>query len=153
MREEKHTLLIPRTDGGAAVQRTVDYIDAIAPQLQNQGITVEVLEIRDKDLHNPQVLDAMRRRGVTRLPALFANGQAHVGYREIRDMYVRGNESGIPGPPAGVRSAPPRMLGQGITPAMMEEMGTPEDDLDEYMKQEMQGGGRGGGIDGLNLDG
>ena len=91
MGETEHSLYIPPVTVAAAAapaQRALKYINSIAPALWSHfGITVRVYQIRPKDIVNPRVRAAFRRRDIDRLPALLAEGRAYIGCREIENYY------------------------------------------------------------------
>lgn len=158
MTETPHALYLPPAAHRAAAaptRRALECVEGAAPALRRQlGVTVEVYALRPKDAANPRVAAAFRRRGISSLPALLAGGRAYVGCRKIEDYYSRrlsrgaGARRGAPRDPGGY--AGQDYPGSRLTPgADSEEFAndTAEEELDAYMRREMGGGGRLGGID------
>lgn len=154
MTETPHALYLPPAAHRAAAaptRRALECVEGAAPALRRQlGVTVEVYALRPKDAANPRVAAAFRRRGISSLPALLAGGRAYVGCREIGDYYSRrlSRGAGAPRDPGGYagQDHPGSRLTPGATP---EEFAndTAEEELDAYMRREMGGGGRLGGVD------
>ncbi len=60
---------------------------------------LEVRTLRRADAEHHAVIAAFARRGVHRLPALFADGQAYVGCAAIADYYGRRTPPNADAPP------------------------------------------------------
>lgn len=93
------------------------------PIFQRMGLQIQVNRIRDVDLANPRLTDAMKRKGIVRLPALTTPTNLYLGVKEIEIVYKRNLEEFA----AFKRQETAPVTGM-----------TPEDDLDAYY-QEMSG--------------
>ena len=102
----------------------LQYIHTQVPTFAQMGITVKVSKVRSQDLQDPRLIEAMRRRGITRLPALVTPNNVFIGLKEITDVYERNitefnavlRRGELPGGGAGVAD---------------------EDDLASYYRDEM----------------
>lgn len=65
------------------------YIQTRLPALRSMGISVRVNTVRSQDLQNPRLVEAMRKRGITRLPALATPNDVYIGLKEITGVYER----------------------------------------------------------------
>lgn len=63
------------------------YFQARMDLLANMGVKLRVNKIRSQDLRNSQLVESMRRRGITRLPALITPDSLHIGLKEIVSLY------------------------------------------------------------------
>jgi hypothetical protein len=68
---------------------TLKYVHSRLQTFSNMGLVVRVNKIRSQDLQDPRLVDAMRRRGITRLPALTTPNNVYLGLTEISDIYER----------------------------------------------------------------
>ena len=67
----------------------LQYIYAQMPTFAQMGITVKVSKVRSQDLEDTRLIEAMRRRGIPRLPALVTPNNVFIGLKEITDVYER----------------------------------------------------------------
>jgi hypothetical protein len=65
------------------------YVHERLKLLTTMGIEIKVNKIRSQDLQNPKLVDAMKHRGITRLPALTTLNNVYLGFNEIHDIYER----------------------------------------------------------------
>jgi hypothetical protein len=65
------------------------YVHTRTEAFSKMGITVRVNRIRSQDLHDPRLVEAMRHRGITRLPALTTPNNVYIGLKSIIDIYER----------------------------------------------------------------
>ena len=65
----------------------LEYIRDHIPIFTEMGIKVRVHKIKKSDLSNPQLVQAMKSRGITSLPALTTPNNTYVGNRLIEDVY------------------------------------------------------------------
>jgi hypothetical protein len=79
----------PDTKSREITLAVLKYIHARMPDLKQMGLAVRVNKIRSQDLTNPRLVAAMRKRGITRLPALTTAANVYLGYKEICDVYER----------------------------------------------------------------
>ena len=98
------------------------YVHSRLPMFARMGLTVKVNKIRSEDLQNPRLVEAMRKRGITRLPAMTTSNSVYIGLKEISDVYERNIKEF-----AAVAS-------RGEHPV---EGFLPEDDLDNFYRNEM----------------
>lgn len=91
-----HNLYVKVVTGADADHKsssiTVDvlkYIQTRLPALRSMGISVRVNTVRSQDLQNPRLVEAMRKRGITRLPALATPNDVYIGLKEITGVYER----------------------------------------------------------------
>jgi hypothetical protein len=112
-----HALYLPgethSAETAAVLREAAQFADSATPVLRRQGVDLVVWRVRDRDLQDPRVREAFRRRGVGGLPALLAGGRAAVGCHEIEQFYVAaGYFGGDGGPAAGApRSGRPPARG------------------------------------------
>jgi hypothetical protein len=139
-RHSRATLYVPLVDPSGMAQRAGAQLDRVAPQLGRLGIAVEVCRIRPCDIRNPRVLAALRRRGITSLPALLAEGRAHVGLNAIGAYY-----DALAAPPPARRRDGPRDAdtsreysdgGADSADARLDDDASA--DLEEFMMREMR---------------
>jgi len=156
---EEHALYVALGDKSPAGGLAARYLGSAAGALEAQGVTIEICRVRPRDLRDRRVLEAFRRRGIDRLPAVLARGRPLVGLVEIRAYYDAGlGAEPRTGPRAGPReparfafaegSASRRGPGQrpGAAPQppeLPDEDDSPEAFLEDYYRQEMLEGGRG----------
>lgn len=100
----------------------LQFINQQLPVFGQMGIGVRVNKIRDIDLQNSKLIGAMKRKGITRLPALITPTNVYVGNREIVDVYTRN----IRGFQAHKQREEKEVKGMA-----------PEDDLDRYYASEL----------------
>jgi hypothetical protein len=98
------------------------YIHSRMSVFAQMGIAVKVNKIRSQDLQNPRLVEAMRRRGITRLPALTTSNNVYTGLKEISDIYEQNIKEFT-----AVKRRDERAV----------EGAAPDDDLDSYYKNEM----------------
>ena len=67
----------------------LSYVHSRLPKFQQMGLSIKVNRIRSQDLQNPRLVEAMRKRGITRLPALTSPNNVYIGFKEISDVYER----------------------------------------------------------------
>jgi hypothetical protein len=85
-----HTIYVDPAAGGKGREATLGvlrYVHAQLPTLKRMGLQIRVVRIRAGDLENPQLLAALRRRGVVRLPALATPKGVYLGHQEISSLY------------------------------------------------------------------
>jgi hypothetical protein len=68
---------------------TLKYIHARLAMFGQMGVAVKVNKIRTQDLQNARLIEAMKGRGITRLPALTTSNNVYLGFNEIRDIYEK----------------------------------------------------------------
>jgi len=132
-RTEVHALYVALADKGDTGRQAVGYISGIVGPLGRQGIAVDIYRIRPKDLRDPRVLEALRRRGIDRLPAALARGRPLVGLADIRGYY-EAQLAPRPGARAPARGEP--AYGEGFA----DDGGSAEEDLDNFFREEMRAG-------------
>jgi hypothetical protein len=79
----------PDTKSKPITLRTLQYICGIKDELEKMGIAVRVNKIKSTSLVNQDVVTAMKKRGITRLPALTTVNNVYLGEKEIHDLYER----------------------------------------------------------------
>ena len=125
----QHNLYVKVVTGADADHKSRDitlgalkYVHTRLATFAQMGIAVKVNKIRSQDLQDPRLIEAMRKRGITRLPALTTPNNVYIGLKEICDVYERNVKEF-----AAVASRGERPV-EGILP---------EDDLDSYYREEM----------------
>jgi hypothetical protein len=98
---------------------TLKYIHKWLPVFTQMGISIKVNKIRSQDLQNHRLVEAMRKRGLTRLPALMTPNGVYIGLKEISGVYDKNVKEFTA---AAARPA------EGLLP---------EDDLDNFYRDEM----------------
>ena len=124
-----HNLYVKVVTGADADHKSRDitlgalkYVHARLATFAQMGIAVKVNKIRSQDLQDPRLVEAMRKRGITRLPALTTPNNVYIGLKEICDLYERNVKEFAAVAARGERPV------EGILP---------EDDLDSYYREEM----------------
>jgi hypothetical protein len=124
-----HNLYVKVVTGADADHKSRDitlgvlkYVHARLPMFARMGLAVKVNKIRSQDLQNPRLVEAMRKRGITRLPALTTPNNVYIGLKEISDIYERNIKEFAAVATRGERPV------EGILP---------EDDLDSFYRDEM----------------
>jgi hypothetical protein len=74
---------------GPLTLQVLEYVHARLPMFKKMGLAVKVNKIRSQDLRNAKLVAAMKRRGITNLPALTTPNNVYLGYKEICDVYER----------------------------------------------------------------
>ncbi len=69
--------------------QALQYIHNRIKTFATMGIKVKVNKIRKTDLANPRLVAAMKKKGITRLPALVTPNNIYIGNREIMDVYEK----------------------------------------------------------------
>lgn len=143
-----HALFVPLVDPSGTAQQAASYVDSVAPQLWQRGVSAEVYRIRPCDLRNKRVLAALRAKGVDRLPVLFAHGRPHIGLRAIQGYYGALLAPRPPRRPARTEPSP-RDSADLVAGEQDEATADTEaaEDLEEYFRQEMRVGRLGGEIE------
>lgn len=67
--------------------KLLKFIYANLHTLQSMGVTVMVNRVRSMDLQNSLCIEAMRKKGITRLPALVTPNNIFIGLQNIVDLY------------------------------------------------------------------
>lgn len=67
--------------------QVLQYIHGRLPVFKQMGLAVKVNKIRSQDLQNARLVEAMRRRGIARLPALTTPNNVYIGFKEISTVY------------------------------------------------------------------
>jgi len=98
------------------------YVHSRLPMFAQMGLIVKVNKIRSEDLQNPRLVEAMRKRGITRLPAMTTSNSVYIGLKEISDVYERNIKEFT------------AVASRGEHPV---EGFLPEDDLDNFYRNEM----------------
>jgi len=95
-RSTKHNLYVKVVTGADPDHKSRDltlqvlrYIHESLPMFQKMDLAVRVTRVRSQDLQDPRFVAAMRRRGITRLPAMTTPNNVYIGFNEIRDIYSR----------------------------------------------------------------
>lgn len=101
---------------------TLKYVHSRLQTFSNMGLVVRVNKIRSQDLQDSRLVDAMRRRGITRLPALITPNNVYLGLTEISDIYERN---------IGEFAATNRREEHAVTGSELES------DLDSFYRSEM----------------
>jgi hypothetical protein len=70
----------------------LNYVHSRLAEFRQLGVAIKVHRITAASLQNPKLIDAMKKRGIMRLPALTTPTNVHLGFKEIADMYDRGIE-------------------------------------------------------------
>jgi hypothetical protein len=71
---------------------TLDILKFIHARLSifaKMGILVKVHKVRSQDLQNANIIDAMKMRGITRLPALVIQKTVYIGINDIKKLYEK----------------------------------------------------------------
>ena len=63
------------------------YIHSQKPTFAQMGLAVKISKVRSQDLQAPRLVEAMRERGITRLPALVTPKNVFIGLKAIVDVY------------------------------------------------------------------
>lgn len=100
------------------------YITSRLALLRQMDLKVNVNRVRSKDLKNPALTDAMKRRGISRLPALTTPNNVYLGVKEIIDIYQKNMKEY-----EAVNRREPKTAHR--------EMDRPEDDLDRFYRDDM----------------
>jgi len=58
-------------------------------EFKQMGVSTKVNKIKSADLRNPRLIEAMKRRGITSLPAVVTPNNVYVGLKTIFDLYSR----------------------------------------------------------------
>ncbi len=104
--------------------------------------------VRAQDARNKKVVEAFRRRGVTRLPALLAHGRAHVGCEMIEEYFRESAARAALGRPPVRGAARAHAAGDDYsTGAFASEDEDASNELDEFYQREIAMSGRGANID------
>lgn len=149
-----HTLYIASEDKGVTGRQAAGYVGGVADQLGQLGIAIEIYRIRPKDLRNRRVLDALRRRGIDRLPAVLADGRPVVGLSNICDYYETQLRRPPPAQSRGFRLRPAgwtdglaaREVAGGEPSGRFADGEVPDDEapeaiLEDYFREQMKAGG------------
>lgn len=112
---EEHALYVALADKSPAGRQAIEFLGGAAGYLRRQGIAVQVYRVRPRDLRDSRVLEAFRRRGIGRLPAVLARGRPLVGLAEIHAYYA--GPSQAPGFASGPRQSPTAGTYAGRGPA------------------------------------
>jgi hypothetical protein len=86
---DPHTTDAAAQKGRQLTLQALQYIHSRLQVLATMGIKVRVNKIRKSDLANPRLVAAMKKEGITRLPALVTPNNVYVGNREIMDVYEK----------------------------------------------------------------
>jgi hypothetical protein len=102
-------LYVGHTKGGRVSDLTRGALQ-LAQDLRGQGATLGIHLVRPKDLDDKRVVDAFRRHGVDKLPALLVAEETHVGLDAIRQYCHQespkaAGTAGTAGPAAASRLA------------------------------------------------
>jgi hypothetical protein len=101
----RHALFLPPAPCAPAARgRALESLAAAAPALRRRGQAVHVYSLRPRDAASARVAAAFRRRGVSALPALLAEGRALSGAAAIEAFYAGAR----PGPSARGSAPGPR---------------------------------------------
>jgi hypothetical protein len=65
----------------------LNYIVSIRPYFDQFGIQIKVNKIRSIDLANPRLIDAMKVKKITELPALITPNNVYLGVTGIKNLY------------------------------------------------------------------
>jgi len=91
-----HVLYVKIVNGGDRDEKSqkltlsiLQYVNDIKAVLGQMGITVKVESIKSTSLQSPALVAAMKKRGITRLPALRTKTDVYLGDQEIRTVYDR----------------------------------------------------------------
>lgn len=63
------------------------YLQVKMPLLQQMGVSVKINKVRSQDLQNPRLVEAIRQKGISRLPALVTASNVYIGFKDIIDVY------------------------------------------------------------------
>jgi hypothetical protein len=66
---------------------TLKYVASHIAKFREMGISVKVNKVTSASLKNVDLRNAMKKRGITRLPALTTPNNVYIGYKEIVDIY------------------------------------------------------------------
>ncbi len=100
------------------------YITSRLPLLRQMDLKVNVNRVRSKDLKNPALTSAMKRRGIARLPALTTPNNVYLGVKEIVDIYQKNMKEY-------------EAVNRREAKTTHREMDRPEDDLDQFYRDDM----------------
>jgi hypothetical protein len=98
------------------------YVHSRLAEFKQMGIAIKVHRITAKHLQSPQLIGAMKKRGIARLPALTTANNVYLGFKEISDLYERNIRELAARDRRGERAA---------------EGATDEDPYDEFFAKEM----------------
>jgi hypothetical protein len=100
------------------------YITSRLALLKQMGLKVNVNRVRSKDLQNPALTGAMKRRGISRLPALTTPNNVYLGVKEIVDIYQKNTKEY-------------EAFNRREEKTSYHEMDRPEDNLDQFYRDDM----------------
>jgi hypothetical protein len=87
-----HKLYVWSSAGGPGREAALGVLRYLAPRakaIAALGVKLEAVRVRTRDLRDPRFMAALRRRGVTRLPALVTPNGVYEGGEAIRGVYGR----------------------------------------------------------------
>lgn len=94
-----HNLYVLVVDGGAKspsdeksrelTLAILRYVHDRVPVFNQMGVQVRVHRVKKRDLANPRLVEALKRRGITSLPALVSPNNTYVGNRGIGEVYEK----------------------------------------------------------------
>ena len=67
----------------------LQYVHDRLPLFNKMGVKIRVHKVKKSDLGNPRLVEAMKRRGITSLPALVSPNNTYVGNRAIGEVYEK----------------------------------------------------------------
>jgi len=102
------------------------YLQLKMPLLIQMGVDVKINKIRSQDLQNPRLIEAIRQKGIVRLPALITTNNVYIGFKDIIDVYENNIKIFMSMNTQKKKSIPPQVKKVVFA-----------DDLDEYYKSEM----------------
>jgi hypothetical protein len=79
----------PDRSSRAITLQTLRYVHDRVKLFLEMGVAIKVNRIRSQDLASPELVAAMKRRGITRLPALTTLNNVYLGLKEIYDLYEK----------------------------------------------------------------
>jgi hypothetical protein len=79
----------PDTKSNAITLRLLQFVKSRMPAMKQMGLTVHVDKITSIQLKNTRLTDAMKKRGILRLPALTTTSNIYLGVQEIEDVYEK----------------------------------------------------------------
>jgi hypothetical protein len=114
----KHTLF--GADDAETMRPLLRYLNGHNETLKRMGVDLAIRLLSASQRKSPEIVAALRKRGVTALPCLMTTGGVYIGARDIRALYEKNIEG---------------FLARG------QQVNTPEDELLDWRAQAMSNWG------------
>lgn len=108
----------------ALTRQALLYVTSRLGLFKQMGLKVNVQRVRAKDLKNPRLVEAMKKRGITNLPALTTPNNVYLGVKEIVDIYQKNTKEY-------------EAFNRREDKQDMRAMDAPESELDRYYRTDM----------------